>query len=328
MKRIIIDCDPGNGIAGANTDDGLALALALGSPALQVEMITTVSGNTPCKTGARVVRDLLDRCGLSVPVYHGAGCALYEPAAAWRQQLDERVNSLSLGHLWENTRQPAVMSDSEGHAVQQMAELICANPGSITLLALGPLTNIAEALLRYPQLAEDVAEIVVMGGVFCLDDYIKDTNFGLDPEAASVVINCGAKVTLVPMDVTVNTLLTPEDLIQMTASETPLAVFIRDTMAPWIEYSMITRQLPGCWIHDALVVAWLLDPQVATVADFRAGIELRPGITRGMSWRYQPPLRVPVGIAENAGAAVSILTSVNNQRLLDLLTQALNRGTG
>ncbi len=325
-KRIIIDCDPGNGIPGANTDDGLALALALGSPSLSIEMITTVSGNTPCETGAQVVNDLLARCRLDIPIFQGAKAALYEPMAAWREQLDHRVHELSLEYLWKDTQTPTLMASCEGNAAQKIAERVCANPGSITLLCLGPLTNIAEALLRYPQMADAVAEIVVMGGAFCLDDYIKDTNFGFDPEAAAIVLHSRAKVTLVPMDVTVNTLLTPTDLNKMTASGTSLALFIRETMTPWITYSMLSRGLTGCWIHDALVVAWLLDPNVATVDDFRVGIELRPGITRGMSWRYRPPLRVSVGIVENAGTSVSILTSVNNQRLLELLAQALNRG--
>lgn len=328
MKRIIIDCDPGNGIPGANTDDGLALALALASPELQTEMITTVSGNTPAETGAGVVRDLLARCGAEIPVYRGAGQALSEPPAAWRQHLDNSVQRLSLAYLWDKVPQPAAFAADKAEAVERIGELICAAPGEITLLVLGPLTNVALAMQRYPQMAESVAEIIVMGGVFCLDDYLKDTNFGLDPEAASQVMNSGAKVTLVPMDVTVNTLLTLPDLARITAAPGPLNAFVHDTLAPWIDYSVLTRGIGGSWIHDALVVAWLLEPQVATAEWFRAGIELHPGITRGKSWRYRPPLRVAVGIDADAGAKVQILTSVDNQRLLNLLERTLSPDGG
>lgn len=205
-----------------------------------------------------------------------------------------------------------------------MGQLICENPGEITLIAIGPLTNVARALQRYPQLAKSVAEIAIMGGVFAVDNYLKDTNFGIDPEAANIVLNSGANITIVPMDVTTQTLLTHQDLDRITKSSTPLARFISETTHPWINYSMITRNLTGAWIHDVLAVAWLLDRRVATATDYRMGIELHAGPTRGKSWRYCPPLRLSVGIDESAGAQVQILNSVDNQQLLDLLEEAFN----
>ncbi|MDH2067940.1 nucleoside hydrolase [Pantoea sp. GD03673] len=327
MKRIIIDCDPGNGIAGANTDDGLAIALALASPALSLELITTVAGNTPCDVGARVAKDLIVRLGLSVPVVQGAAQALQEDPAPWRETLDDRVNQLALGELWQDVRQPADVAADALDAADAIGKLICDNPGEITLVAIGPLTNVALAMQRYPALAESVAEIVIMGGVFTLDDYIKDTNFGLDPEAAHQVLHSGAAVTLVPMDVTTQTLLTHQDLTRLTAVDHPLTDFVRDTLRPWIDYSMETRQLAGCWIHDALVVAWLLNQRVASGVDYRVDIELRPGATRGKSWRYRQPLRLTVGVPEHCGASVHVLCRVDNTLLLSIIEQAFRRLT-
>ncbi|WP_207871333.1 nucleoside hydrolase, partial [Pseudomonas sp. 95_A] len=100
MKRLIIDCDPGNGIAGANTDDGLALSLALASPGLSLELITTVAGNTPSDVGARVAKDLVTRLGCAVPVVQGARQALCEDPGPWRAVLDKRVEQLNLLSLW------------------------------------------------------------------------------------------------------------------------------------------------------------------------------------------------------------------------------------
>lgn len=327
MKRIIIDCDPGNGIAGANTDDGLAIALALASPALSLELITTVAGNTPCDVGARVAKDLIVRLGLSVPVVQGATQALQEDPAPWRETLDHRVNQLTLGKLWQDVRQPANIAADAFDAADAIGKLICDNPGEITLVAIGPLTNVALAMQRYPAMAESVAEIVIMGGVFSLDDYIKDTNFGLDPEAAHQVLHSSAAVTLVPMDVTTQTLLTQQDLTRLTAVDHPLADFVRDTLRPWIDYSMETRQLAGCWIHDALVVAWLLNQRVASGIDYRVDIELRPGATRGKSWRYRQPLRLTVGVPDHCGASVHVLHSVDNTLLLSIIEQAFKRLT-
>lgn len=324
MKRIIIDCDPGNGIAGANVDDGLAIALALSSPSLSLELITTVAGNTPCDVGFDVARDLLQRLNRTIPVRKGATQALQEPPAPWREVLDNRVRDVGLDHLWEGVRRPAHFTDaSEEEAADAIGKLICDNPGEITVVAIGPLTNIALALDRYPAMAQAVQEIVIMGGVFALDDYIKDTNFGVDPEAAHRVLNSGASLTLVPMDVTTQTLMTHHDLDTIATGKTPLCDFIVETFRPWMDYSIKTRRLEGCWIHDALVVAWLLDREVATAAAYFVDIEIREGRIRGKSWRYQQPLRLSVGIEEPVNQPATILTQVDNTHLITLITAAL-----
>lgn len=324
MKRIIIDCDPGNGIAGANTDDGLAIALALASPSLSLELITTVTGNTPCAVGARVAKDLLQRLGVDIPVVQGALQALQEDPAPWRARLDHLADE-TLAELWRNVREPQALAADGNDAAGAMGQLICDNPGEITLVAIGPLTNVAQALQRFPQMADAVAEIVIMGGVFALDDYIKDTNFGLDPEAAHQVLHSGATITLVPMDATTQTLLTQQDLTRLTANDHPLTRFVRETLRPWIDYSIQTRRLPGCWIHDALVVAWLLNQHVADGVDYLVDIELRPGATRGKSWRYRTPLRLDIGVPAHTGALVHVMQTVNNALLLDVIEKAFNR---
>ncbi|KGT95237.1 hydrolase [Erwinia typographi] len=323
MKRVIVDCDPGNGIPGANVDDGLALALVLGSPGLSLELITTVAGNTPSQQGFNVAKSLVERLGLSIPVLKGADRALEEPAEPWRKALDSRVYETKLAHLWQGVRQPTVFPAPEEEAADAIGRLICANPGEITLVAIGPLTNVALAMERYPEMVEAVQEIAIMGGVFALDDYIKDTNFGLDPEAAHKVLTSGASITLVPMDVTTRTLMTHSDLDRIAKLDTPLARFVSETLRPWMDYSIQTRKLPGCWVHDALVIAWLLNQQVATAADYYVDVELRPGMTRGKSWRYRRPLRVDVGIGEPDGGLVHVLQTVDNRLLIAMLENAL-----
>jgi len=323
MKRLIIDCDPGNGIAGANVDDGLAIALAMAAPSLSLEMITTVAGNTPSAVGYSVAQDLMQRTGQTIPVVKGADAALCEPAAPWREVLDKRVYTSQLGHLWNGVRRPDHFEPPSQEAADAIGQLICANPGQITLVAIGPLTNVALALQRYPQMAQAVQEIAIMGGVFALDDYIKDTNFGIDPEAAHQVLTSGANITLVPMDVTSQTMMTHRHLDRIAQLHTPLAEFVTETLRPWIDYSMQTRRLPGCWIHDALVVAWLIDRRVASVADYYVDVELRPGMTRGKSWRFSPPLRLNVAIGEPEGRPIHVLKSVDNALLLSMLETSL-----
>lgn len=323
MKRLIIDCDPGNGITGANVDDGLAIALALAAPEISLELITTVAGNTPSHVGYSVVKDLMERIGNPIAVVKGADAALCEPTEAWREALDQRVHNNQLAHLWRGVRQPQSFTAPALEAADAMGQLICANPGEFTLVAIGPLTNVALALERYPEMADAVQEIAIMGGVFALDDFIKDTNFGIDPEAAHKVLTSGANITLVPMDVTSQTLMTHQDLNRIALIDTPLARFVTETLRPWIDYSIQTRHLPGCWIHDALVVAWLLNQRVSTAADYFVDVELREGMTRGKSWRFRPPLRVDVGINAPQGGLVHVLQSVDNQLLLAMLERYL-----
>lgn len=325
MKRIIIDCDPGNGIAGANVDDGLAIALALAAPEIALELITVVAGNTPVTTGYSVVKDLLTRLREDIPLVRGAERALQEPPEPWRAALDRRYEDPRLMTLWQGVRQPVKYDAGEDAAADAIGQLICANPGEITLVAIGPLTNVARALAKYPQMASAVQEIAMMGGVFALDDYIKDTNFGLDPEAAWQVLNSGASLTLVPMDVTTQTLMTHEDRQRIAAINHPLAHFVNETLRPWIDYSIQQRRLPGCWVHDALVVAWLIDCQLASAADYYVDVELRAGVTRGKSWRYRPPLRLQVGIDEPGGGLTQVLQSVDNQRLIRLIETRLRQ---
>lgn len=317
--RVIIDCDPGNGIPGANIDDGLALALAIAAPQITLEMITTVAGNTPVEVGYAVAKDLITQLEIPVDVYQGASRALREDPHPWREKLDHSVDRFGLRQLWSDIPAPAMCQNVKPHAPEAMGELICNHPGEITLVATGPLTNVAIALQLYPQIVHAVKNIVVMGGVFNVPGYLKDTNFGLDPEAAHAVLTCGAPVTLVPMDVTTKTQMLHADLDRLAKKENGLSRFLVQTLRPWITYSMQTRNLPGCWIHDVLTVAWLLDPSLAATAEDYLEVSLE-GITRGMTCRYgHDTLRLNVGIPEPKGVPVKILQSIDNQRLLSLI---------
>ncbi len=319
MKRVIIDCDPGNGIAGANVDDGLALALALAAPEISLELITTVSGNTSSETGYAIACELVSRLGADVEVARGASRALIEPTAPWREAFDNNVDKFGLRHLWQGVAAPALKAEVPPLALQKMGELICANPGEITLVAIGPLTNVALALQLYPQMASAVKEIVIMGGVFHVEGYLKDTNFGMDPEAAHAVLTSGAELVLVPMDVTTQTQMTHKDLDAFEGFNNGLSRYLVDTMRPWINYSMQIRRLPGCWIHDVLTVAWLLKPGITTWVSDYVDVSLG-GLTRGMTCRYGPDgLKLAVNVDPPQGKPVTLLQSVDNEELLALI---------
>lgn len=322
--RVIIDCDPGNGIAGANVDDGLALALALAAPQISLEMISTVAGNTPVDVGYSVACDLVKRVESAIPVWRGASRALIEAPSPWRERLDHSVDTHGLRELWANVPPPVPCPGSAPVAPYAIGELICNHPGEITLVATGPLTNIALALQLYPDMVHAVKRIVIMGGAFHVPGYLKDTNFGLDPEAAHAVLTSGAPITLVPMDVTTQTQLVHADLDRFMKVDNVLSRYLEQTLRPWIDYSMKTRGLPGCWIHDALTIAWLLDPSLTTSAEDYVDVALE-GVARGMTCRYGPRhLRLNVGVPLPQGQPVEILQTVDNSRLLSLIEHYLH----
>ncbi|MBI0133959.1 nucleoside hydrolase [Snodgrassella alvi] len=327
MKRIVIDCDPGNGIAGANVDDGLALALALAADSIKLELITIVAGNTPRDTGFQVAHQLMQELNQSIPVVKGAAQALLEPAAPWREQLDNNVRKQGLLSLWDNLPPlPPLNDHSAPHAAQAIGELVCKNPGEITVVAIGPLTNIAHTIQLYPDFARSVAEIVIMGGVFQLDSYLKDTNFAVDPEAAKIVIESGANITLAPLDVTTQTLLTHQDLDKLQSFANPLADFIVRTSRPWIDYSIQTRQLAGCWIHDVLCVAKLIDESIVTSSPYIVDVSTARDCTRASSRRWKEgALRLTVGMPPVSHQPVNVMEQVDNQRLLEIIFNALGQ---
>ncbi|TCW15223.1 inosine-uridine nucleoside N-ribohydrolase [Raoultella sp. BIGb0138] len=317
--RLIIDCDPGNGVPGANIDDGLALALAIAAPQITLEMITIVAGNTPVATGYAVAKDFVQQSGIAVAVYRGAARALREDPQPWREKLDHGVDRFGLRQLWSDVPAPPACPEARPLAPEAIGEWICRHPGEITLVATGPLTNVAMALQLYPQMVQAVKNIVIMGGAFNVPGYIKDTNFGLDPEAAHAVLTCGAPIALVPMDVTTKTQMRHADLDRLAQRDNALSRYLAQTIRPWISYSMQTRNLPGCWIHDVLTIAWLLDPSLATTTEDYLDVSLE-GLTRGMTCRYgREALRLDVGIPEPKGAMVKILQSIDNHQLLALI---------
>ncbi|WP_392558974.1 nucleoside hydrolase [Orbus mooreae] len=326
VKRIIIDCDPGNGIPGANVDDGLAIALAIANSNISLELITTVSGNTPRDVGYSVAKNITNLLNRDIPVAKGAAQALLEPAKPWREHLDNNVKRQGLLHLWSDTQiNKAIEPQLSVNAAQAIGDLVCQNPQQISVVAIGPLTNIAHTIQLYPDFAKSVAEIVIMGGVFNVPGYLKDTNFAIDPEAAEIVLSSGAKITLAPYDVTTTTMLTHQDLDKIAQNRDPLSHYIVETTRPWLDFSMQTRHIPGCWIHDVLCVAYLIDPSFITSNSYIVDVALQGDYTRGSSRRWKPDgLRLTVGMpTTSAHTPINVLETVNNQQLLEIIFESL-----
>jgi inosine-uridine nucleoside N-ribohydrolase len=322
--RIILDTDPGNGVAGADVDDALALALALRSPEIELEAITVVAGNVPVDRGVRSALETLEAAGVAdVPVHRGAARPLLEDPTAWRAQLDGRRDERTAQQLWRTLRsRPVTLAPHRTPAAQALVERVNARPGEITVVAIGPLTNIATAMTIDPEWASKVARLVIMGGAFDLPNVLHELNAAYDPEATRVVLAGGAPILMVPLDVTTRTFLRLADVDRLDAVGTPLAAYLGQAVRPWITWLAERFGAGGCALHDPLALATLLDPEVVTTRTAAVDIELHGKLTRGRTVAWDPTLlhgdldlpdRRPVQIADD----------VDNDRFMPLLLDRL-----
>ena len=278
--RVLLDTDLSMGSPGSEIDDGFALALAVSDPGITLELVTTVNGNTDVDTATRLTLDLLRRLGHDdVPVARGAAAPLLRasprsPAGA------------------EAVVPPG--ADPTGrkvsHAARHLVERVLAEPGELTVVAIGPLTNLALAFALEPRFATAVREIVVMGGV-----YLEQTNdaampgefnFWVDPEAASMVLSSGAPLRLVGLDVTRQVRLDRQDAARMRAAGGDFAPFAADCVEEWIGH--LERTVPGdergsCALHDPLAVAAVTRPDLCTWRDAAVQVETATERTRGVA---------------------------------------------
>ncbi|CUH40910.1 Pyrimidine-specific ribonucleoside hydrolase RihA [Jannaschia seosinensis] len=272
-QKIIIDTDPGQ-------DDAVGILLALASPELEVLGITAVAGNVPLDLTASNALKVCELAGRSdVPVR--AGC---DRPLARDLVTAEHVHGKT-GLDGADLPDP-VTPLADGHAVDWIIETIRAEPeGSVTLCPLGPLTNIATALTRAPDIAPRIARIVLMGGAYFEVGNITpaaEFNIYVDPEAAQTVFRSGVPLTVLPLDVTHKVLTT-----QARNAAFRRAGRVGEVVAGWTgffeRFDKEKYGSEGAPLHDPSVIAWLLRPDLFSGREINVEIEVDSPLTRGMT---------------------------------------------
>jgi len=274
VQKIIIDCDPG-------IDDALALAFAAGHPDLDLRGITTVAGNVGLdKTTANALR-VRDFTGMTgVPVVAGCPAPLLRPPLHARDvHGDSGLGAASI---------PAASSGpAEGHAVDFLASVTAAEPGEITLIAVGPLTNVAVALRRYPELVSQVRNIVIMGGSAGRGNVTPAAEFNIaaDPEAAAIVFGAGWTVTMVGLDVTLQARATAAVRDRMRGLGPLADELVLPSLAGYRNVSRGPGSEPagGPAVHDVCAVASVAAPELLTCLPARVEVETAGRWTSGMT---------------------------------------------
>lgn len=280
MERIILDTDLSMGAPGSDVDDGFALALAHADPDIALELITTVNGNADVDSATILSAELVKRLGITdVPIVRGAAAAFTHPEV-------RRTPAAHVAALAEQLPPPA-----PGYAAVEIARHVLLNPGEITVVAIGPLTNVAAALLLEPAVASAVKEFVIMGGIF----FAPMPNWGIpgefnvwvDPEAAAAVLRSGAPQRWVGLDVTLQVRLTRDHARKMLSSSTPFAPFAGEATLAWIDH--LHEQNPddpaeadSCAMHDPLAVAVLTRPDLVEFVEAAVSIGTGGGENRGV----------------------------------------------
>jgi len=268
-KKIILDTDPG-------TDDAMAMMLALHSPELDLRAITVVAGNVTTAQGldnAMRMVSLANRC--DIPVAAGAVHPLLQrliTAEFWHGK-----NGLANIEL-----PPSKCKPSERFAPDLIIQMVHASPQAITLVPVGPLTNIALAVLKDPSIVPLVKEVVLMGGSISGGNVnaAAEANIYNDPEAAQIVFQAGWPLTMVGLDVGDKTLLSKKYLAQLGQTHGPVNDFIYRVAKYLIDLSAQFNS-PGTPMYDPLAVGVAIDSGLVKAPEMHVDIETRGEFTRG-----------------------------------------------
>ncbi|MEE4202761.1 MAG: nucleoside hydrolase [Halieaceae bacterium] len=307
--KVFIDCDPG-------VDDCIALMVALGCPDdIELVGVGVVAGNVPVDICARNAAGVLALAGRSeVPLHVGCPRPLIVPP-----EFAEHIHGPSgLG----DAELPEADLGLHPHAVDALCALLAsAEPASITVVITGPMTNLAVALVRSPQIAVGIKEIVIMGGAREAGGNITasaEFNIHADPHAAHIVLTCGRPITMIGLDATLQIRCTAERMARMESSA-HRAVVAAKAMVDHVNrvYGKIYGT-EGAALHDPCTVGYLLAPALFTLRPAQVAVEMNSGLTRGHT-------AVDFQVTTGAAANVNWVTELDAPRLFDLLIERMER---
>ena len=306
-RKIVIDTDPG-------VDDAMAIIYALSCPELEVVALTTVFGNHNVDVCTSNALQILEVAGRSdIPVARGAARPLamdYLGAVELIHGEDGQGNV----HL----PAPSTLAVSTP-AARYIVDLVMANPGEITLVPIGPLTNIALALMMEPRLASNLVAIVIMGGNGFVCGNVSpaaEANIHNDPEAADIVFGADCPIVMLGLDVTTKTNMTSAHLARYGASANPPAQYLAKVIPFYSDFHFETTGMDGIHVHDSSTITYLVRPDLYTTVSHPIRVDCGHGIGRGNTIASE---RVPAANSLWAGRRnVTICVTVDAEAAIDL----------
>ena len=306
-RPVILDCDPGH-------DDALAIALAVLRPELEVLAITTVAGNAGLAATTRNAGRVLALLGRDdIPVASGADRPLVrEP---WVPVEFHGESGLDGADLPEPAA-PAV----DATALELTTGLLRAATEPVTLVATGPLTNVALLLHAAPGLRDRIGDILLMGGSLGEGNTTASAEFNIwaDPEAADTVFRSGIPIRMAGLDVTHQALVLPADVARLEGIGNRAGRVFADLMRFFAIHHRDRYGWEGPPVHDAVAVAWLLEPGLVEARRLRVDVEVGDGLTRGRT------VADPEGLAGRPPNA-EVGVAIDRERLMDVIVEAVGK---
>lgn len=328
--NLIIDCDPGNGVPGANVDDAIAIAYALRCRKLKTRAIWTVFGNTTSDVGYQSAAALLLSMGREdVPVRRGANGPMQGQREQWIRKREKAAASPEAPAAWKSSDGAKFMHTVPGVAApimapavtgpDQLARDVLDCDGPVSIAAIGPLTNIATLIKEEPRSLDHIEGISIMGGALGFGDEV-DTNFAVDPKAARMVFDSGIPLTLIPLDVTRTTHLSQgcwdRTIAQADPGKAPWRDSMDDWLRPWLTYSGRTRPVNGMWLHDLVAIMTLANRDLVSIRSER--VSLAPnGKLMLKTQKHQS------SASDFGSYTVRLCTGVDNARMIQAWQEAV-----
>jgi len=270
-KRIILDTDPG-------IDDSLAVLLAAASPEISLEGLSVVHGNSSTAQGTINALSVLELAKAShIPVYRGCELPLVQPSLLAPETHGEQ----GIGYA----KLPVPLNQAKGHkGSDALIEKIMSSPNEITLVCIGPLTNVALAIRQEPRIVENVKEVFIMGGALRHEGNttpLAEFNTYVDPHAAHIVFHSGMPITLTPLDVTYDCILTKQDVARLLKIQSPITTFIADATRFYMEFHDEYQKIDGCVINDPMTLALTFMPEICDYQNLYVDVDLSGGVSMG-----------------------------------------------
>lgn len=303
----MVDTDPG-------VDDTMAILFALRSPEVSVEGLTTVFGNVGVEQSTRnalKILEIADRC--DIPVAQGAAKPLLRPFRGKGSRV-HGANGLGGAEFSPPKSDPLSI-----RAVELILSRVMETPGEITLIAIGPLTNLALAVSVEPRLAESVREVIIMGGAATVPGNaspMAEANIYNDPEAAKIVFHAGWPLTMVGLDVTTKTTMTPHYLAKIKAAGTPITDFISAIIPFYLNYYRTQWNLDRINVHDPSAMAYAIDPSLFQTEKVYVDVEIGERRSSGQTM-------ADLSDIWNEPANINLCLDVDSPRLLALYLERI-----
>ncbi len=306
--KILLDCDPGH-------DDAVAIMLALGNPSIDLIGVSTVAGNQTLEKVTRNAQSVLKMCQREdVRVHPGADRPLVREI-----EIAEDIHGDS-GLDGVELPTPSVPPHEKGGVQFIIDEVMGAEPGTITVVATGPLTNVALAARLEPRIIPRVKEVVLMGGGYNEGNWtaVAEFNIWVDPEAAKIVFDAPWPVTMVGLDLTHQALATGDVETRAREIGTDLADFFVGLMKFFRGTYSQTMGFDDPPVHDACTIAYLIDPTIVSTRKVPIAVETRGEVTTGMT---VADFRSPAP----ADCHTQVATELDRERFWDLVLEAIQR---